>query len=114
MAFVLDEKGTIKWPVKVDRPSGIGKHSVQTFTGEFKWVTQTRLKEISDSINANSITEIELISEILIGWESINDEDGNPLKFTKTNLKKLVDTPMVAGAIARAFFEALNGGKRKN
>jgi hypothetical protein len=57
---------------------------------------------------------MELISEILVGWESVNDEDGNPIKFTKTNLKKLVDTPMVAGAIARAFFEALNGGKRKN
>ena len=114
MAFVLDEKGTIKWPVKVERPTGLGKHSVQTFTGEFKWVTQTRLKEIGESISNSSITDIELISEILVGWESVNDEDGNLLKFTKANLKKLVDVPMVAGAIARAFFEALNGGKRKN
>ena len=114
MAFVLDEKGTIKWPVKVDRPSGIGKHSVQTFTGEFKWVTQTRLKEISESISTNSITEIELISEILVCCEGVNDEDGNPLKCTKVYLKKLVDVPLVAGAIAKAFFEALNGGKRKN
>ena len=52
--FIINcEKGTIKWPVKVDRPSGIGKHSVQTFTGEFKWVTQTRIKEISESITTN-------------------------------------------------------------
>ena len=114
MAFVLNEKGTIKWPVKVDRPTGIGKHSVETFTGEFKWVTQTRLKEIGKSIDESSISEMELISEILVGWEAVNDEDGNSIKFTKANVKKLVDTPLVAGAIARAFFEALGGGKRKN
>tara|TARA_Y100001938_G_scaffold46056_1_gene64021 strand:+ start:357 stop:509 length:153 start_codon:yes stop_codon:yes gene_type:complete len=50
----------------------------------------------------------------MVGWDSVNDDDGNPLKFTKANLKKLLDVPMVAGAIAKAFFDSIAGAKRKN
>tara|TARA_Y100001963_G_scaffold89695_1_gene123820 strand:- start:179 stop:523 length:345 start_codon:yes stop_codon:yes gene_type:complete len=114
MAFVLDDKSSYKWPVRVEIPTDLGKHTVQTFHGEFKRVTQTRIKEIGEQIAKNTITEIELISEIMVGWDSVNDDDGNPLKFTKANLKKLLDVPMVAGAIAKAFFDSIAGAKRKN
>ena len=114
MAFVLDEKSSYKWPVRVEIPSDLGKHTVQTFNGEFKRVTQTRIKEIAEQIDNNSITEIDLVSEIMVGWDSVNDEDGNPLQFTKPNLNKLLDVPMVAGAIAKAFFDSIAGARRKN
>ena len=34
--------------------------------------------------------------------------------INKSNLKKLLDVPMVATAIAQSFFESIAGAKRKN
>jgi len=114
MAFVLDEASSYKWPVKAKVPSGNGKHSVQTFNGEFKRITQTRIIEMGDQIEKNKITDIELVSEVLIGWDSVEDDDGNPVDFNKANLRKLLDIPTVATAIAQSFFESISGAKRKN
>ena len=114
MSFVLDETSSYKWPVKAKVPSGNGKHSVQTFNGEFKRITQTRIIEMGDQIDKNKITDMELVSEVLIGWDSVDDEEGNSVDFNKANLKKLLDVPMAATAIAQAFFESIAGAKRKN
>ena len=60
------------------------------------------------------MTDVDLAKEVLVGWEGIEDDQGNEIKFTQSKLKQLLDVPMVATAIASSFFDSIVGAKRKN
>tara|TARA_Y100001973_G_scaffold15349_1_gene22254 strand:- start:1832 stop:2176 length:345 start_codon:yes stop_codon:yes gene_type:complete len=114
MAFVLDESASYTWPVKAKIPTNNGKHSVQTFNVEFKRITQSRVLEMFAQINKGTITDMEICFEVILGWDSVTDGDGNPLDFNQGNLKKLLDVPTIALAIGETFFNSINGGREKN
>ena len=50
MGFKLDQSGTYKWPVTVEVPMDNGKHDKHKFDGEFKRVTQSRIREMNELI----------------------------------------------------------------
>jgi len=114
MAFTLNQNNSYKWPVKIDIPVDGGKYEKHTFDAEFKRVTQTRIRQIGEQIENNEITEADLLNEVLLGWEGINDEDGNAIKFSQKSLADLVDIPMLATSISKSFFDSIAGAKRKN
>ena len=114
MSFVLKQADTYKWPVSHDMPVDGGKHARYTFEAEFKRITQTRIREIDEQIKNNTIDEIEFLKEVLLGWDGINDEDGNPIKFSQKALAQVIDVPMLATSISKAFFDSIAGAKRKN
>ena len=114
MAFVLKQSDTYRWPVQVDMPVDGGRHERHTFDGEFKRITQSRVREMGELIETGDLIDSDLVREVLIGWDGVNDEDGNPIKFSQKTLDQLVDVPMLATAISKAFFESLAGAKRKN
>tara|TARA_R100000742_G_C4240628_1_gene60396 strand:- start:250 stop:591 length:342 start_codon:yes stop_codon:yes gene_type:complete len=113
MAFVLKQSDTYKWDVSVDVPVD-GQHKRSTFTGEFKRIPQSRIREIGQQIEEGTITDAEMVEEVLVGWDGIDDMKGEPVKFSRTALQQLVDVPMVATCIATAYFESIAGAKRKN
>jgi len=51
---------------------------------------------------------------VLVGWAGINDDDGKEVPFSQGALERLLDVPMLATAIATAYFSSLSGVKRKN
>ena len=114
MGFKLDQSGTYKWPVTVEVPVDDGRHDKQKFDGEFKRITQSRIREMGQLIETGDLTDVDLVKEVLVGWEGIEDDQGNELKFSQSKLKQLLDVPMVATAIATAFFDSIAGAKRKN
>ena len=114
MAFVLKQSDTYIWPIQVDTPVDGGRHHRSTFDGEFRRVSQSRIREMGEQVENGEITDADLVSEVLVGWDGIDDDDGNPVKFSQSSLQQLVDVPMVATAIATAYFDSLSGAKRKN
>ena len=114
MSFVLKQSNTYKWPVSIEIPVDGGKHQRHTFDGEFRRITQSRVREMGQLIEAGDLNDVDVVNEVLIGWDGIDDDDGNPVKFSKVALSQLVDVPLVATAIATAFFDSIAGAKRKN
>ncbi len=114
MSFVLSQGNSYKWPVVHDMPVDGGKHERHTFDAEFKRITQSRIRQMGEQIENNEITESELVTEVLLGWDGINDEDGNPIKFSQKALAQVIDVPMLATSISKAFFDSIAGAKRKN
>jgi len=114
MAFVLKQSDTYSWPVSFDIPVDGGRHQRVTFDGVFKRVSQSRLREISQLIQEDQLTEAELVSEILVGWSGITDDDGKEMPFSQKALGELLDVPMLATAIAATYLESHQGAKRKN
>jgi len=114
MAFTLKQSDSYQWPVVIDIPVDGGRHDRQTFDGEFKRVTQSRIREMGQLIQEEEITDADLVREVLVGWTNIDDDDGNPVKFSQSTLNQLIDIPLVATAIATAYFNSMAGVKRKN
>jgi len=114
MAFKLDESGSYQWPVTVEIPSDGGEYIKQSFEVKFKRITQTRIREIGNEIEANKLTDVDLVKEVTIGWDGIEDEKGDEVVFSSGKLKTLLDRPRVATAIGTAFLESVMGAKRKN
>ena len=114
MGFKLDQSGTYKWPVTVEVPVVDGRHDKQKFDGEFKRITQSRIKELIELVASGDLSDVDVVKEVLVGWDGIEDDQGNELKFSQSKLKQLLEVPMAATAIGTAFFESYTGAKRKN
>lgn len=126
MAFVLKQSSSYSWPVSFDVPVDGGRHEKQTFDAELKRLPQSRIVEIQESVQKrlvaiqrdeetdDMINDQEIASEILIGWSGVNDEESNPIPFSEKSKAELLDVPTVTAAIVTAYFNSLQGAKRKN
>jgi hypothetical protein len=114
MAFVLKQSDTYTWPVTFDVPVDGGRHQRQTFDGEFRRLSQSRIREIGQQIESGETTDADLATEVLQGWSGITDDNGKDVPFSQAALQQLLDVPMLATAIVTAYFSSLQGAKRKN
>ena len=126
MSFVLKQSSSYKWPVSFKLPVDGGKFEKQTFDAEFKRLPQARINEIQTDVQTrikaaernelvdNSITDISIANELIIGWEGVVDSDGDAVTFSETVKQQLLDIPTVASAIIVAYFDSLAGVKTKN
>lgn len=112
--FVISQKSTYTWPVSVEFPIDGGKTDKQTFDGEFKRLTQTRINEIREAIEKGETTDTDLAREVLVGWEGVTDGNGDALPFTERSRDQLLDIPLVAAAVVISWLGSLSGIKRKN
>ena len=112
--FVIKQSDTYGWTVSVKYPITGNKYKTETFTGEFKRLPQSRIKEIMKQIENDQMGDKDLAKEVLVGWKDVSDENGNEIPFSEATLEKLLDVQLVAGSIARAFIESISGAKIKN
>ena len=112
--FVISQKSTYTWPVTVEFPVDGGKTDKQTFDAEFKRMTQTRIQEIRESIEKGQISDTELARDVLCGWAGVTDGNGDAVPFSEGSRDRLLDVPLVAGAVVLAWLSSLSGVKRKN
>jgi hypothetical protein len=110
--FIVATKPTFKWPVDLDIPGDKKPQKVQ-FTGIFNRLPQSRLDEMfSGDVTP---TDENIVREVMAGWEDVKDDASADLEFNPVNLGVLLEVAGMRQAIARSFFEAINGaGKRKN
>jgi hypothetical protein len=119
MAFVLKQSDTYTWPVTFDVPVDGGRHERQTFDGEFKRLPQSKvgpmvaeLQKLEDFSDLERVTEIA--ADVLVGWSGINGDDGKEIPYSQKALDQLMEVPLLAVAVLKAYMDSIKGAKRKN
>lgn len=111
--FKITQDRTYKWPVTVHIPADGGKFTKATFTAEFRALAQDVIDGVLDDLRSGD-RDADFARECLIGWSSVQDQDGSELPFSDEAKAKLLNIPYVRTALVNAFFESISGGKRKN
>ena len=111
--FKLNQSQTYFWPVSVQIPSNGGTFEKQVFDGEFKRMTDSRLKEIRAKVEADEMTDADFVREVMVGWKGVTD-DGVDVPFSQSTLDQLLEIPGVSAAVVVSVIESLSGLKRKN
>lgn len=121
MAFVVETSGSYLYKVKFTTFSEDGRPQLQTFSLRYKRLMQDKVdeyvkrgKEMADSGKTEIDDVIEYLSDIVVGWEGVQDADGEALPFNKENFSKLVNFPMMSTTIFDNWMESVQGGKKKN
>ena len=108
MAFVFKKATSYKWPVTVESPVDGGKFKKQTFTAVFKKMSRS---SFNDLIEAG---DDAFVSDIIVDWEGIKDEDGDDVPFNESNKAMLFDDPYVLRGVIEAYSESITGAGAKN
>jgi hypothetical protein len=108
MTFILKKTASIKWPVTVQKAADGGKFKEYKFDAVFKEIGRDRFNELIDE------GDEALTNEILLGWEKIQDEEGNPIEFNEENKKALLDDFTAMKAVIEAYGKLITGGIEKN
>jgi hypothetical protein len=122
MAFVLKDSDSFSWPIIYRQPVSGGRKERQEFEAEFKRLPQSRISEIQEQVQAKvdktnqdiEISDVSIADEILVGWSSIIDVDGEEIPFSKTTKAQLLELPLMASCLIEAYFSSLVEEKRKN
>ena len=111
---------TFTFPVIVQVPQdGGGKAAVQ-FTALFRVASTDRIDDLSKAgsapgsiatVTRNSALAVEaaILSEVVVGWEQVQDETGADLPFSDVNLKALAGIPYIRTALFEAYHKAIDG-----
>jgi hypothetical protein len=113
--FKISSKASYKWPVVVHMPQDGGTYAKHSFNAEFKYLDQDQIDKVFDNAS-NGRDNGDLAAEGLIGWDGVNDQDGNVLEFNEDNKAMLLRIPYIRSAVVSTFVESIygNGGRRKN
>lgn len=113
MAFVLKQSDSYAWPVTVEYPIDGGRFEKHTFDAQFKRLSQSRIEEImSDAINGE-LKDVSVAGELLVGWSGVTD-GGEQIPYSEKTKAQLLDMPLVASSLVKAWMESLAGARKKN
>lgn len=109
-----DEPKTTWYPVSVDSRDKEGKIVKQGFRAKFLIPSQT---EINDLIgpDAENVNDEKIIEKVLLGWDEIQDENGDPLEFNPQNVAEIMEEFPTRPTTVRAWLTLVGKlGQRKN
>ncbi|MCR8922665.1 hypothetical protein NO559_07775 [Dasania sp. GY-MA-18] len=109
MKFQLDEVcSDFEWPVVIKQPYKGGFKEGVGFTATFAVLDQDEIdKERAAAGTVDS--DIAFCKKILKGWDGVDDKNGKPMAFNKTNLNKVLKVPFIRTAIVTDYYRAMNG-----
>ena len=110
--FKLKDNKDFWWPVTVAVPVD-GRHAKHKFRGQFLLIDQEEIDGYVEDANDDEAGDLDLLSRVLIGWEGVADDDGNPIEFSDEVRDKLLKIPYVRLGLIKAYFEAVAGGRRR-
>ena len=111
MAFrIVKQLPNIKGPVKVRQPSDNGKTTEHEFTAVFKPLSQ----EDYDQGVKDGLSDAQFVRLFLVGWEGLQDEDGNDIPFSDEFIDVVMSFPFVRKALLGAYQTMINGIEVKN
>lgn len=80
---------------------------------EFKHLGKEGLKKLNES--ATTRPDIETLSEIIVSWFDVFDNEGNQIAYSADALAQLIDAyPAAPFEIYRAYINAAAGSRVKN
>ena len=88
MSFVLKQTDSYKWPVSIDIPIDGGKHQRHTFDGEFRRITQSRVREMGQLIDQGELTDVDVRSTMMREQQDALEQDMAPFGFVVTGLEE--------------------------
>ena len=97
----------VKWPVDFEIETEDGLVSA-SFTAKFKIIEDEKIELYQAS------GDTALIDKVLMGWEGIEDEEGNELPFNADNLKAMTKYAHRRVQIIIAFYDCFANCARKN
>lgn len=110
--FTLTEERRVEWPVKVRVPEK-GKTRIESFTGIFEVPDiETAIERIGDGKEFEKVREF--LEEVFVGWRDVVDANGQAVPFSEEAKAAALSRHDVCEAVAEAFHEVLQGGRRKN
>lgn len=102
--FRLKAPETFQHAVPIPLPGG------EVGTLEIEYHTMTRTGHINWLQTLQGRSDIEIVSDLVAGWQGVTDADGEPLEFSHENLAALLDLfPGAAMAIITAYQAGLRG-----
>jgi hypothetical protein len=112
--FKIATNPTYTTVVKVDMLADKGKTVQNVFSAIFKRLSQSELDNVMERLGSKELSDSGLIEEIMVGWDGVTDESGEPLEFNDTNLAALLDVFPVRPTLVKTFFTSIAGAKAKN
>ena len=123
MGFKLSGATSYEWKV-----AGKLANESYSFTAEFAFLDQERidyllvasakraalLKRGEDDPELEGVNHRTIAAEVLVGWDGVTDDDGEPVDFTAASADKFLRIQGVARAVCDAWAESLEGAKRGN
>lgn len=65
--------------------------------------------------SADGKSDLDALSEVLVGWEGVTDDAGAPVSFSRDALAALLDQyPASAGELFAGYYQALTESRTKN
>lgn len=107
MAFRLAQKPTFKVRVTVPVPNDKGGHDNNTFEAVFKRTTHSELVDLASA----GMTDAQIVRDRMTDWVLTDAESNQAVPFTTENLDALLEIQPAPKYIAKAFWEAAQGGK---
>lgn len=108
MPFVLAQKPSYRTKVEVDLPNELGTYDSSSFMARFKNVSQDELERLRDK------SQLEVLKEVLIGWDDMLDESKNPVPYDEVNRTALLAIPQARIATFFAFWGSIFKAREKN
>jgi hypothetical protein len=117
MAFVIKKRQSYRWTVEHALQVKQGKTELMVFDAEFKALPQSTIEKLLEQAREMKTGDVEMLTEILVGWHGLKSEDGSTFEYNEDNLKQLLEEfPGLAGSFSRAWSESVLGqvAARKN
>ncbi|WP_427500808.1 phage tail assembly chaperone [Methylomonas sp. MED-D] len=119
--FKLNLSGTFQYPVELQIVDEKGKPQLHKLRLTFKRFSREQLIGLGefgkdDTRTGDAVIEADLdyLLQFVDGWADVTDEDGQPLDFSRDNLRALLNAvPNIHHVIRDTFYEAINGGSRR-
>ena len=107
--FKIIQSRTHTAPVTFKTPAAGGTYQTNSFMVEFKRLSVSEVKQLPQDA-----TDADIARRVVVGWNEVEDGQGNPMPFSADGLEKLLDIVGVAPAIVRTYFECVSGAQEKN
>ncbi len=110
MPFIRKKVESFPWPVEIKKPSfeKPGEFETSKFTVTFKRLSRKELETFGDK------DEAKAFEKVIVGWNDITDDEGNPVPFSPKELKELIDDVDFVTAIGFAYKDFYGNAREGN
>lgn len=112
MAYRIVKRAEYFYPVSVDVVQDGGAVLTFDFNAKFKRLSDDQITEIRTA--PGKYTDRDVVMLVLVGWDGVLDESGQPLPFNPDTVDALLRENGVPFSIASAWFASINKELRKN
>ena len=111
MSLNLNISQSFTTPVVIQLPAA----DAIRFEIEFKRMTGKQLDELLKNASETDATILDLVNDLVVGWNGFSDKDNQTIPFNSDNLRDLLDlAPNVGQALLDRYLEASKAQVSKN